>query len=291
MEGDAGASRRLSPQPMSMMRRLRNRRRKILQESDAADDSNTEVTAEDSKESEAGTEQINTAVTAEDAAESEAGAEQISPEVTAEDAAESEAGAEQISSEVTAEDAAESDATEALADAVKTDVDRRPSRLGLGWVAGVAAALVLFAGGIGAGGYFALRAHQESQAIARNNAAALQAAKVCVAATQAPDTGTMAASEQKIIDCGTDVYRTQALLYTSMLVQAYQAANVHVQVSDERAAVERNDSDGSVDVLVALRVKVSNDQAQNQETGYRLRVKMSPVDGQYKIAKLDQVTK
>jgi Mce-associated membrane protein len=36
---------------------------------------------------------------------------------------------------------------------------------------------------------------------------------------------------------------------------------------------------------------VSNDQAQNQETGYRLRVKMELVDGQYKIAKLDQVTK
>ena len=149
----------------------------------------------------------------------------------------------------------------------------------------------MLAGGIGAGGYLALRAHHESQAMARNNAAALKAAKECVAATQAPDTNAMVASEQKIIDCGTDVYRTQALLYTSMLVQAYQAANVHVQVSDVRAAVERNNSDGSVDVLVALRVKVSNDQAQNQETGYRLRVKMALVDGQYKIAKLDQVTK
>ena len=165
------------------------------------------------------------------------------------------------------------------------------SRLSRGWLAGITAALLLAAGGIGSGGYLALRSHQESQAIERNNAAALEAAKVCVAATQAPDTNAMAASEQKIIDCGTDEYRSQALLYTSMLVQAYQAANVHVQVSDERAAVERTNADGSVDVLVALRVKVSNDQAQNQETGYRLRVKMSPVDGQYKIAKLDQVTK
>ncbi len=170
-------------------------------------------------------------------------------------------------------------------------VERGPSRLGLGWAAGIAAALVLFAGGVGTGGYLALRAHHQSQALARNSAAALEAAKVCVAATQAPDTSAMAASEQKIIDCGTDVYRSQALLYTSMLVQAYQAANVHVQVSDERAAVERTDSDGSIDVLVALRVKVSNDQAQNQESGYRLRVKMQPVDGQYKIARLDQVTK
>ncbi|MGO9156547.1 Mce protein [Mycobacterium sp.] len=273
MEGDAGANRRLNPPPMSMIRRLRNRRPKILEESDSA------------------TEQTDTAVTAEDSEESGAATEQTSPpEVTAEDSEESEVGTEQ-STKVAGEAPEESEATDALADAVETDVERRPSRLGRGWVAGIAAALVLFAGGIGAGGYLALRAHQESQAIARNNSAALEAAKVCVAATQAPDTGAMAASEQKIVDCGTDVYRTQALLYTSLLVQAYQAANVHVQVSDERAAVERNNSDGSVDVLVALRVKVSNDQAQNQETGYRLRVKMSPVDGQYKIARLDQVTK
>jgi hypothetical protein len=277
MEGDAGANRRLNPPPMSMFRRLRNRRPKI-QESGASDDANIEVTAEDSKESEAGIEQTMPVVTAEDSKESEAGAE---------DEAQAEAGTEQISPEVTAEDAAETEDAAAL----ETDVERRPSRLGLGWVAGIAATLVVFAGGIGAGGYLALRAHQEGQAVARNNAAALQAARICVAATQAPDTGAMTASEQKIIDCGTDVYRTQALLYTSLLVQAYQAANVHVQVTDERAAVERNNSDGSVDVLVALRVKVSNDQAQDQETGYRLRVKMSPVDGQYKIARLDQVTK
>ncbi|BBC63509.1 hypothetical protein MMRN_04050 [Mycobacterium marinum] len=81
------------------------------------------------------------------------------------------------------------------------------------------------------------------------------------------------------------------MLYSSMLVQAYQAANVHVQLTDMRAAVERNNPDGSVDVLVALRVKMSNDQDQNQETGYRLRVRMTPTEGQYKISKLDQVAK
>jgi Mce-associated membrane protein len=260
MEGDAGAGRRLNPPPMSMIRRLRNRRQKIREESDAAAD-------------QIGTEQVGT--------------DQVGTEVTAEDAAESEVGTEQVGTE-TAEDAS---ASEVGTDALETDVERGRSRLSRGWLVGIAAALVLVAGGIGAGGYFSLRSHQESKAIARDNAAALEAAKVCIAATQAPDTSAMAASEQKIIDCGTDVYRTQALLYTNMLVQAYQAANVHVQVSDERAAVERNNSDGSVDVLVALRVKVSNDQAQNQETGYRLRVKMQPVDGQYKIARLDQVTK
>ena len=267
MEGDAGASRRLNPPPMSMFRRLQNRRSKIQQESEAVHDiadtadtadTSTEVTAEHSEESESATELIETA------------------------------GTELAETAVTAEGSTESVAAEV---AVETHFERGPSRLGRGWVAAIAAALVVFAGGVGTGGYLALRAHHESQTIARNNAAALEAAKICVAATQAPDTGAMAASEQKIVDCGTDVYRTQALLYTSLLVQAYQAANVHVQVSDERAAVERNNSDGSVDVLVALRVRVSNDQAQNQETGYRLRVKMSPVDGQYKIARLDQVTK
>jgi Mce-associated membrane protein len=292
MEGDAGAS-RLNPPPMPMLRRLRKRvpipRPRIRQEPEAAAEQiSSEVTAEDSAESEAGADQISSEVTTEDSPESEVGADQISSEVTTEDSAESEVGAEQISSEVTAEESAES---EAGADASETGVERGPSRLGRGWLAGIGAALVLVAGGIGAGGYFALRYHHESQAMARNDAAAIKAAKDCVAATQAPDTGAMAASEQRIIDCGTDDFRSQAVLYTSMLVQAYQAANVHVQVSDMRAAVERNNRDGTVDVLVALRVKVSNDQAQNQETGYRLRVKMAPAEGGYKISKLDQVTK
>ncbi|ATA27372.1 putative transmembrane protein [Mycobacterium lepraemurium] len=54
-------------------------------------------------------------------------------------------------------------------------------------------------------------------------------------------------------------------------MQAYQSANIHVQVSDVRAAVERNNPDGSIDILVVLRVKVASDQSQN-ESGYRLRV-------------------
>ena len=57
-----------------------------------------------------------------------------------------------------------------------------------------------------------------------------------------------------------------------------------------RAAVERHNDDGSVDVLVAVRVKVTNSEAADQEQGYRLRVQMAPDDGTYKIAKLDQVT-
>ncbi|MGD1239686.1 Mce protein [Mycobacterium seoulense] len=276
MEGDAGAS-RLNPPPMPKFRRLRGRRPKNEDPAAVAEPTNPEATAEESAEPENATEPTGPALTAEEPSAAEVrAAEPAEPE----DAAEPEEPAEP-------EDAAEP--TEPAA-APGEAAERRPSRLGCGWLAGIAAALVLCAAAVGAGGYVALRYHHESQAIARNNAAALKAAVDCVSATQAPDTNAMAASEQKIIDCGTDAFRSQALLYTSMLVQAYQAANVHVQVSDMRAAVERNNPDGSVDVLVAVRVKVANDQTQN-ETGYRLRVKMAMAEGQYKIAKLDQVTK
>ena len=168
--------------------------------------------------------------------------------------------------------------------------ERASSRLGRWWVAGVAATLVLAAAAIAVGGYLALRFQRDSQVIARNDAAAIKAAVDCVSATQAPDTNAMAASQQKIIDCGTDVYRSQAMLYTGMLVQSYQAANIHVQVADVRAGVERNNPDGSVDVLVALRVQMASGKQEN-EAGYRLRVNMVPTDGQYKISKLEQVTK
>jgi Mce-associated membrane protein len=68
---------------------------------------------------------------------------------------------------------------------------RRPPRLGAGWVAGICAALLALAAGAGVGGYLALRSHDDSEAIARTDAAALQAAKDCVAATNAPDTTAM----------------------------------------------------------------------------------------------------
>jgi Mce-associated membrane protein len=57
-----------------------------------------------------------------------------------------------------------------------------------------------------------------------------------------------------------------------------------------RAAVERHNDDGSVVVLLAVRVKITNSQAADQEVGYRLRVKMEQADGTYKIARLDQVS-
>jgi Mce-associated membrane protein len=242
------------------------------------------VTAEDSKKSEVGADPTSSVVTAEDSSGAEVGTEDSGG---AEEPKKSKVGTEDSSG---AEDSSEAEEP-VSGEAIPDGVERRPSRLNRAWLAGIAAVLVISAGAIGGGGYVALRYNQQINEIKRNDAAALQLAKDCIAATQAPDITSIAASEQKIIDCGTDQYRTQALLYSSMLVQAYQAANVHLQVSDMRAAVERNNPDGTVDVLIALRVKVSNDQAQDQETGYRLRVKMTPTEGSYKISRLDQVTK
>jgi Mce-associated membrane protein len=237
--------------------------------------------------------------------EGDAGASRLTPndpddssssEVTAEDSAHSPVDAEH---EATADDSAESEdpvvdeLTESDADELgeQADDSRGASRLGRGWLIGIAAALVVLAGGIGAGGYLALRSHQDSRTIARHDVAAVEAAKTCVAATQAPDTATMAASAQKIIECGAGAFRSQAILYSSLLVEAYQAANAHVEVSDLRAAVERNNPDGSVEVLVPMRVKVTNSETQNQEAGYRLRVTMVLDEGQYRISKLDQVAR
>jgi Mce-associated membrane protein len=239
MEGDAGAS-RLNPNEID-------------------DSSSSEVTAEDSAESEVGADHEITEVTAEDSAESEEAAEESSDSASVENATE------------TAND------------------ERGSSRLGRGWLIGITAVLLVLAGGVGTGGYFALRSNQESQAIARHDAEAVAAAKDCVAATQAPDVNAMTAGAQKIVDCSTGDFRAQAVLYSSLFVQAYQVGNVHVRVSDMRAAPERRNADGSVNVLVAFRIEVSNSGMQNREIGYRLRVKMAPDEGQYRIAKIDQV--
>jgi Mce-associated membrane protein len=176
-----------------------------------------------------------------------------------------------------------------LAEPEPAEDGRRPSRLGVGWVASIVVGLLLLAAGAGVGGYFALRSHHDSEAIARTDAAALQAAKDCVAATQAPDTAAMIAAQSKIIECATGEWGVQAPLYSSILADAYQAGNVKVAVSDMRAAVERHNPDGSVDVMVAVRVKVTNTDAADQEQGYRLRVQMMPEAGKFKIARLDQV--
>ena len=64
------------------------------------------------------------------------------------------------------------------------------------------------------------------------------------------------------MECSTGAFGAQASSFGGMLVEAYQAANVKVQVSDMRAAVERHNDDGSVDVLVAVRIKVTNSEVE-----------------------------
>ncbi|MFC7673990.1 hypothetical protein ACFQWH_12955 [Mycolicibacterium sp. GCM10028919] len=167
---------------------------------------------------------------------------------------------------------------------------RRAEKLGRGWVASIAAVLLLAAAGVGVGGYLALKSHDQSEALARAENEAVAAAKDCVAATQAPDTAIMSASQAKIINCSTGDFGAQAALYSGVLADAYQAANVKVQVTEMRTAVEGHNDDGTVDVMVAMRIKVSNLEVADQEQGYRLRAKMAPEDGTYKISKLEQVT-
>lgn len=179
---------------------------------------------------------------------------------------------------------------EASAAADQAVDETRRSRLGRGWFTGICAALTVLTVGVAVAGYLALRSHDASEAIARSDAAALAAAKDCVSATHAPDAAAMSASQLKIIDCATGDFAAQATLYSGVLIDAYEAASVTVKVSDLRAAVERHNDDGSIDVLVAVRTTMSNSQVQNQEQGYRLRVKMAPADGQFKVARLDQVS-
>ncbi|PQD98985.1 hypothetical protein CYL16_19425 [Mycobacterium sp. EPG1] len=166
---------------------------------------------------------------------------------------------------------------------------RRPSRLGTGWVATICAVLLLLSGGAIAAGVLSLRANERAANIARSDEAALQAAKECVAATQAPDTAAMTAAQTKILECSTGEFGVQAGLYSSVIAEAYQAANASVAVDDLRAAVERHNEDGTVNVLVAVRVRITNAEAADQQVGYRLRATMAFDEGQYRISRLDQV--
>lgn len=166
---------------------------------------------------------------------------------------------------------------------------RRPSRLGAGWAAALCVVLLLLAGGGIVAGVLALRADQRAAEIARSDEAALQAAKECVAATQAPDTAAMTAAQTKILECSTGEFGVQAGLFGSVLAEAYQAAQATVAVDDLRAAVERRNDDGTVNVLVAVRVRITNAEAADQRVGYRLRATMAFDEGQYRISRLDQV--
>jgi Mce-associated membrane protein len=170
------------------------------------------------------------------------------------------------------------------------EIDRRPPRLGRGWVAGICAGLLALTVAAVVGGVLLIRDNRGIEEINRNDAAALQAAKDCVTALQAPNTDAMSAAQMKIMDCSTGAFGAQASTFGGILVEAYQAANVKVTVSEMRAAVERHDPNGSVDVLVAVRIKVTNSDVADQESGYRLRVTMTQDEGQFRIDKMEQVT-
>jgi Mce-associated membrane protein len=186
--------------------------------------------------------------------------------------------------EAVSEEAAES------APEVQTSPVDRPSRMSRGWFVAVFAVLLMLTAGVATGGYLALQSHRQNVAAARAEDQAVAAAKDCVSATNAPDPATMAASVQKIVDCSTGDFGAYAKMMAPMLVEAYQAANIKVDVTDMRAAAERHNPDGSIDVLVAFRFRApSNPDTQNQEIGLRLRALMAREDGRFKIAKLDPV--
>jgi Mce-associated membrane protein len=166
--------------------------------------------------------------------------------------------------------------------------DSRLSGSRLHWViAGVAsAALVLMAAGV-----LALLGHRGSSKAIDDEAIAVAAAKDCITATQAPDVKAMAESQRKIIECSSENYAAQANLYSGLLFEAYQTVNAQVKVTDMRAAAEKHNDDGSIDVLVATRVAMSNTQQLDQELSYRLRVRMVPSGGTFKIDNIEPVSK
>ena len=76
-----------------------------------------------------------------------------------------------------------------------------------------------------------------------------------------------------------------------LLADAYKTVNAQVKIADMRAAAEKHNPDGSIDVLVATRVAMSNNQQINQELSYRLRVRMVSDGGTYKIDNIEPVGK
>ena len=168
-------------------------------------------------------------------------------------------------------------------------VHRRPSRVDPRWLLSVAVILTVLAGGMGVLGYLALRTHAASQALAEANAAAVAAAKDCISATQPADAAALPASQQKLTDCSTGDFGSQAAWYGAVLDEAYRAIDVSVQIPEMHAAVERSNNDGSVIALVAFRAIITQPGMTDRQNSYRVRVKMVPDNGTFKIANLDQV--
>jgi Mce-associated membrane protein len=154
-------------------------------------------------------------------------------------------------------------------------------------LAGIASAALFLA----AAGVLAVFGQRGTAMAADDEALAVAAAKDCITATQAPDVKAMADSQRKIVECSSENYAAQANLYSGLLFEAYQTVNAKVKVADMRAAAEKHNDDGSIDVLVATRVALSNTQQQDQELSYRLRVRMVPADGTFKIDNIEPVSK
>jgi Mce-associated membrane protein len=159
------------------------------------------------------------------------------------------------------------------------------------WLVVVVTVLMLSAGGIGVGDYLMLRAHRSNQAVADADAAAVAAAKDCVAATQPADVGALPAIQRKLDECATGDFKTQAAWYSAIVSEAYQAQNIHVRLPEMDAGVEHTNADGSIVALVVFRATISQGGLPDRDSNYRIRVKMVRQDGQFKIAQLDQVAK
>jgi Mce-associated membrane protein len=155
----------------------------------------------------------------------------------------------------------------------------------------IVTALAVVTTAIAAVGYLALRAHWSSQTAAGARAAAVTAAKECVAATQPSDAAALPAIQRKLDDCSTGDFKHQITWYSAVLSEAYQGVNLHVRLPEIDAAVERANGDGSIVALIALRADISQAGMAVRENSYRMRVTMVPDNGHYKIAKLDQVGK
>ena len=174
---------------------------------------------------------------------------------------------------------------------IDAGTDGPDSRLGTRrWVTGIIAAILCATVLLAGAGVLAMFGHRQNAAAANDDVLAVAAAKDCITATQAPDVKAMKDSQRKIIDCATENYVAQASLYSGLLADAYQAVNAQVKIVDMRAASEKHNDDGSIDVLVATRVSMSNIQQQGQELSYRLRVRMAPSAGTYKIDNIEPVS-
>jgi Mce-associated membrane protein len=177
------------------------------------------------------------------------------------------------------------------ADDARASAARPRTRLSRRWWRTIAIAFTVLTAGIGAVGHVAVQTHWSSQSAAGADAAAVAAAKECVAATQPSDVSVLPAVQRLLDDCATGDFKSQITWYSAVLSEAYHAVNLHVCLPEMDAAVESTNTDGSIVALVAFRASISQDGMADRVNSYRMRVTMVPNSGHFKIAKLDQVGK